>query len=522
MSRDFEHGSAQYIDVGKTTMTVGLDGKPAVSISCIINLESFDSSSQALFHIVTSSGGAAVAFGVRNIGNSDVFMAGRSLAGDSFQSANSDGTINIATEYVLGGYLDVANDKIRIYIDGSPQTEANVSFGNAVFNIGTPSVNNTIGTNSVGNSQYWDGTIAELGIWDVKLTDDEFLILADRYSPLFVRPQNLVGYWRLIRGINDEILGIVGSNNGSIVVPHPSIIYPANVRVGVPAAAGGIAVFASISDGLGVSDTIATKTGHARSIPDGLGISDTLARIGTYIRSLASNLATTDTINTARNLKRSMSENVGVSDTLTTKKFVLVTLSDNLGITDVLTRIITFVRSIPDALAISDTLATIRTILRSIADGVGITDVLTSEKFILVAIADGIGLTDTIATIGTFLRGIADGVGLTDVISRIGTFIRSESDNVGVTDTVTASKGVSRTITDGVGITDVIAAILGKLSSIADTLGITDVLTFIRTTVVGGRVFIAGIARSLRISGTKKSLTISGEDKSLKISGSGD
>ncbi len=285
---------------------------------------------------------------------------------------------------------------------------------------------------------------------------------------------------------------------------------------------GGIAVFASISDGLGISDTITTTTGHARSIVDSVGISDVLTRIATYIRSLAVNLATTDTINTARNLKRSMAENVGVTDTVTTKKFVLVALSDNLGITDVITRIITFFRSIPDTLAISDTLATIRTISRSIADGVGITDVVTSEKFILVAIADNVGITDTLTRIGTFIRSVVDGVGITDVISRIGTFIRSQDDNVGVTDTLTPTKGVFRTVADGVGITDVITAILGKLSSIADSLGITDILTFIRTTVVGGRVFIAGVAKSLRISGRNKSLTVSGEDKSLKISGSGD
>ncbi len=237
MARDFEHGSNQYIDVGKTTMTIGLDGKAAVSISCIINLESFDTSSQTLFQITTSSGGGAFVFGTRGVGQSDLFLGGRSLVGDGFQQALSDGSINVATEYVLGGYVDIANDKIRIYIDGSPQTEASVTFGNAVFNTGTPNVNNAIGANSVGGTQYWDGTIAELAIWDVKLTDAEHLILAARYSPLFVRPQNLVGYWRLIRGINDEILGIVGSNNGSIVVSHPPIIYPANVRVGVPVAA---------------------------------------------------------------------------------------------------------------------------------------------------------------------------------------------------------------------------------------------------------------------------------------------
>ena len=294
------------------------------------------------------------------------------------------------------------------------------------------------------------------------------------------------------------------------------------VQLDITFSVGGAAVFASISDGLGISDTIATKTGYIRSAIDSVGISDVLARIATYIRSLAVNLATTDTINTARNLKRSMAENVGVTDSITTKKFVLIAIADNLGITDVITRIITFVRSIPDTLAISDTLTTIRTIVRSIPDGIGITDVLTSEKFILVAIADNLGITDTLAKIMIYVRSVADGVSITDVITRIGIFIRSESDNLSVSDTVTASKGVFRTIADGAGVTDVLSAVVGKVASIADSLGITDVLTFIKTTVVGGRIFIAGIAKSLRISAKSKSLKISGEDKSLKISGSGD
>ncbi len=229
MARDFEHGSNQYIDVGKTTMTAGLNGAAACTICCIINLESFDTSSQAIFQIATSSGGGAVAFGVRGVAQSDIFWGGRSLAGDGFQQTVSDGSISVATEYVLGGYLDIANDTARIYVDGSPQTEANVAFGNATFNTGTPSINNAIGTNSVGGTQYWDGTIAELAIWNVKLTDAEHLILADHFSPLFVRPQGLVSYWKLIRGIDDEILGIAGSNNNTTVVAHPSVIRPANM-----------------------------------------------------------------------------------------------------------------------------------------------------------------------------------------------------------------------------------------------------------------------------------------------------
>ena len=306
--------------------------------------------------------------------------------------------------------------------------------------------------------------------------------------------------------------------------------------------AGGTAFFASLSDTVGITDDINTQVGAiriiadtagitdtiitgvraVRSIADNVGISDTITKIGTYIRTLADNLSITDTINTSRNLKKSMADNVGITDVITGSVFKLVSLADTIGITDVLSHVGTFIRNIPDTIGITDAITTIKTAARSIADTVGITDVITSEKFVLVSLADTIGITDTLSIIGTYIRSIIDGVGITDVLAKIGTYKRSITDTAGITDTITTKKGVFRSIADTVGITDVISAIVGKVASLADTIGITDVITFIKTTVVGGRVFISAIARSLRISGSTKSLTISGEDKSLKISGSGD
>lgn len=286
--------------------------------------------------------------------------------------------------------------------------------------------------------------------------------------------------------------------------------------------AAGAALFASIADTVGIIDDINTQVVNARNIFDNIGITDVLSKIGTYIRTLADNLASTDTINTARNLKKSMADDIGITDILTGSVFKLVNLADTIGIIDILSRTGTFIRNIPDTIGITDAITTIKTFARSIADTVGITDIIASKKFVLVALADTVGITDVLSKIGTFIRSIPDNIGITDVLTKIGTYKRSITDTTGITDTTTVSKGVFRSLSDTIGITDIISTIIGKLSSIADTIGITDVITFIKTTVVGGRVFIAGIAKSLRISGKKKSLTVSGEDKSLKISGSGD
>jgi len=84
----------------------------------------------------------------------------------------------------------------------------------------------------------WNGRIAEVGFWNVALTDEEVAVLAKGYSPLFVRPQNLVAYWPLIReGSSIDNMDIVGKYNmddhhNPTDAPHCRIIYPSMPLVG--------------------------------------------------------------------------------------------------------------------------------------------------------------------------------------------------------------------------------------------------------------------------------------------------
>ena len=410
-----------------------------------------------------------------------------------------------------------ANDR-RVYLDGGNKGTSALD-----RSIGTDLDRVAIAAHEGSTPVYFDGTLAEAAVWNVTLTDAEVAILALGYSPLFVRSQSLLFYVPLIRDTDNDIVGGLHLTAGGTptVSAHPPIIYPANVQVGTPITAGA-ALFASIADTIGITDTIETKVSNIRNISDNVGLTDVLSKIGTYIRTLADNLASTDTINTTRNLKKALTDDVGITDTTTTSKGAIRSNADTVGITDVISTIKGAIRSITDTVGITDILSKIGTFIRNVADTIGITDVIASKKFVLVALADTVGITDALSKIGTFIRSIPDNIGITDVLTKIGTYKRAIADTTGITDTTTVSKGVFRSLSDTIGITDVISTVIGKLSSIADTVGITDVITFIKTTVVGGRVFIAGIAKSLRISGNAKSLKVSGEDKSLKISGSGD
>ncbi len=96
---------------------------------------------------------------------------------------------------------------------------------------------------SVGDKM--SGSIAEVAVWNVALTDAEVAILAAGYSPLFVRPQNLVAYWPLIRGLTDPVGGYDMTASGTVVSVHPRIIRPAPMPyygITIPAVGGGIVV----------------------------------------------------------------------------------------------------------------------------------------------------------------------------------------------------------------------------------------------------------------------------------------
>ena len=82
------------------------------------------------------------------------------------------------------------------------------------------------------NTQYLSGKLAEVGIWDVALTDAEIAILGRGYSPYTVCPQSLVFYLPLVRGISDmsESLRTLTAYNTPTVSAHPRVLYPARVH----------------------------------------------------------------------------------------------------------------------------------------------------------------------------------------------------------------------------------------------------------------------------------------------------
>jgi hypothetical protein len=111
----------------------------------------------------------------------------------------------------------------RVYLDGSQDAERTSGVPASIADL------NLYGLSFgglPGASLFFNGTIAEVGIWNAALTAAEIASLAKGMTCDKIRPQNLVFYAPLVRDLIDQKGGLtITNNNGATVANHPRI-YP--------------------------------------------------------------------------------------------------------------------------------------------------------------------------------------------------------------------------------------------------------------------------------------------------------
>jgi hypothetical protein len=137
--------------------------------------------------------------------------------------------------------LSSSSNSPILYIDGASQSLTTRSAPSGTRS--NTSTTFTIGRDTDG-SQYWDGRLAEMAIWNRILNASEVAGLAKGLSPAFF-PNGLVFYTPLIGRNSPETDikgGVTGTLTGTSNIAHPRIIYPARLQnsifPGAAAAAG--------------------------------------------------------------------------------------------------------------------------------------------------------------------------------------------------------------------------------------------------------------------------------------------
>jgi hypothetical protein len=117
-----------------------------------------------------------------------------------------------------------SNSSFAIYLNGGGKNTnaTNAGAPSSAWSSTSIGVQQTNGIINTGT--YLDGFMAEAGIWNVALTDDEIASLAKGMTCNLVRPQSLVFYAPLIRNLQDVKGGLTLTNNNTATVAnHPRV-----------------------------------------------------------------------------------------------------------------------------------------------------------------------------------------------------------------------------------------------------------------------------------------------------------
>ena len=214
MSRVYAGGSTTFIQAPLTINSGVLSvstqsyftGTVDANDYCVLQLE--DETASDVYFRMTMNGAGGPGNGEYNI---------RTTNGGSGSGPNLHSTIvpptNVWQHFGATQYND--GDAQEIYMNGV--LDASGTITTTAVDLTQISIGYE-GDSSPGDS--FDGRLAEIGVWNVRLNAGEWKALGEGRSPATIRPQNLVFYAPLIRILQDEKGGLTLSQANTTVGEH--------------------------------------------------------------------------------------------------------------------------------------------------------------------------------------------------------------------------------------------------------------------------------------------------------------
>ena len=204
MAFNFTAASSQYLSTASTPVS----GSP-MTFSALVN------PAMSGGQVVMSVGATAQRNQMQIQGDGLLIVAVGSLANG--QTTSQFTTANV-WQHVAGVFSSQTSR--RTYLNGAAGTENTTNIGSQ--NTATDILIGARRNTAIGN--YFQGSIAEVGIWNVALTAAEIASLAKGMTCDKVRPDSLVAYFPLVRDLIDYSGGLaITNNNTATVAVHPRV-----------------------------------------------------------------------------------------------------------------------------------------------------------------------------------------------------------------------------------------------------------------------------------------------------------
>jgi hypothetical protein len=156
----------------------------------------------------------------------DGTKAGDPICATAYSTLGSTNEATSTSGFVTGTWYHgcavfTSLSRRTIYLNGGSSATNTTALGSRVQSIDKTAIGCLARST---NSAFYNGQIAEVGIWNTDLTAAEIASLADGMTCDKVRPQSLVFYAPLVRDLIDVKGGLtITNNNTATVANHPRV-----------------------------------------------------------------------------------------------------------------------------------------------------------------------------------------------------------------------------------------------------------------------------------------------------------
>lgn len=207
MAYDFD-GTDDYIEAASAVVA----GSP-LTLACWFNSDSA-TANQTLVSITNAGGQERFILRASGAVTGDPIQA-ISVAGNNSSAADSATGYSANTWHHAAAVFASATSRVA-YIDGVGGTAETTS--RTVGTLTTTRIGVTVGAGV--RTQYMNGRLAEVAVWNVALDAAEIAALADGYRPSLIRPDSLRMYVPLIREVADYSRAVSLTTSGPVVAVH--------------------------------------------------------------------------------------------------------------------------------------------------------------------------------------------------------------------------------------------------------------------------------------------------------------
>lgn len=400
MAIEFD-GSSEYLTLGSTPVTVY-----PLSMSCWFTPGDLTATSYLVWLGDSANNLESIA-SIKFHGGDDDQCVAESISTDSFELGQAFGG-NFVTgadewQHVVGVFASNASRVITLNGDlGNEGSNTTTVTGNTPDEIAIGVAASSTPTG------YHDGALAEVGIWNVTLTDAEKTILSLGYSPRFVRPQNLVVHSRLVRSRQELIGGVNWTDNGTpTVASHPRIIVPSKRKIFSFAAAGGPTIVEeTITEGAKASDSITDIVLALESLTEGAEASDSITEVQIAVESLTEGVEAGDSNSETMLFIESLTEGILAGETNQEALVVFESILEGALASDENTESAVFFETVSEGAIASDAVTETFVFSITVIEGAIASDVESNLLLLIESITEGIIAGDFEGQVGDTFLGV--------------------------------------------------------------------------------------------------------------------